>query len=275
MSATTRMSGELARSGVSFGGILAGEWIKLRSLRSTWWVALSIFPVTLLIAAVLAQSLPIEGAPGEPSPSGASLVALSAGAGLLFPQLIIVVLGTLAITSEYGTGMIRSSFAAVPTRTPLLAGKAIVVGLTGFAIGVLSAALSWAVCLPLLLGRGASFTFDQPAILLWSVLGTGAVLGLTAIFALGIGAVLRSSAGGLSLSVGVLFVLPIIVQIVAGVTESDPVHDLESYLLASASGGVVGSGNGMLSELPSLVVVVAWAAASLAVGLVVARRRDV
>ncbi|MGH1550698.1 ABC transporter permease subunit [Leifsonia poae] len=276
MSVTTASaSGELRGGGVSFGGILAGEWIKLLSLRSTWWVTVSILPVTLLIATLLAGTFAGDDIAQLSGDKGLLLVAQPAGAGILFSQLIIVVLGTLAITSEYGTGMIRSSFAAVPSRLPLLVGKAVVVGLWGFGTGVVSAGLSWAVCLPLLLGRGASITFGEPAILLWSVLGTGAVMGLTAVFALGVGTVLRSSAGGLSVSVGALFVLTVIVQIIAGVTQSEVIAAIQPYLLSPASGGVVGMGNGPLVEWQSLLVVLGWATASLAGGLLVARRRDV
>ena len=273
--AATRSHSELERSGVSFGGILAGEWIKLLSLRSTWWVTGSILPVTLLISMLLAGSFAAEDIAQLRGDRGLLLVAQPAGAAILFSQLIIVVLGTLGITSEYGTGLIRSSFAAVPTRTPLLVGKAVVVGLWGFAIGVLSAGLSWAVCLPILLGRGASITFGAPAVLLWSVLGTGAVLGLTAVFALGVGAMVRSSAGGLSVSVGVLFVLAVVVQIIVAVTESETITSIESYLLSHASAGVVGLGNGELVEWQSLLVVLGWAVVSLVGGLLVARRRDV
>lgn len=272
---TTRTSGALERSGVSFGGVLSGEWIKLLSLRSTWWVTVSILPVTLLIAVLLAGSVGADEIANLRGDRGLLLVAQSAGAGTLFSQLIIVVLGTLAITSEYGTGMIRSSFAAVPKRSPLLAGKALAVGLWGFGIGVVSAGLSWAVCLPILLGRGALITFGAPGILLWSVLGTGAVLGLTAIFALGAGTMVRSSAGGLSASVGVLFVLNVIVQIIAGVTQSEAVAAILPYLLSGASGGVVGLGNGDLVEWQSLLIVLGWASVSFIGGLLVARRRDV
>ncbi|WP_157780395.1 ABC transporter permease [Leifsonia xyli] len=237
MSATTsRMSGALERSGVSFAGILSAEWIKLLSLRSTWWVTVSILPVTLLISVLLAGIIGDDDIAKLRGDKGMVLVAQCTGTGILFSQLIIVVLGTLSITSEYGTGMIRSSFAAVPKRSPLLAGKAFVVGLWGFGIGVVSAGLSWAACLPILQARGASITFGEPGILLWSVLGTGAVLGLTAIFALGAGTMVRSSAGGLSASVGVLFVLNVIVQIIAGVTQSEAVAAILPYLLSGASG---------------------------------------
>ncbi|MEV8212987.1 hypothetical protein [Leifsonia sp. NPDC077715] len=271
---TTRMSGELERSRVSFAGILIGEWVKLLSLRSTWWVTVSILPVTLLLSVLLAGSFGAEDIAQSRGDKGALLVAHAAGGGVLFSQLIIVVLGTLAITSEYATGLIRSSFAAVPTRALLLAGKAVVVGLWGFGIGVVSAGVSWFACLPILMGSGASITFGEPAILLWSVLGTGAVLGLTAVFALGVGTMVRASAGALSISVGVLFVLTVTMQIIAAVTRSETVTAVVSYLLSPASGGVIGTGNGQLVEWQSLLVVLGWVSLSFFGGLQVARRRD-
>jgi ABC-2 type transport system permease protein len=257
---------EPAQGGVSFPGILAGEWIKLRSLRSTWWTTASIVPVTALIAVLVAATTGGERIAQARGDAGQRLIADAVGSGLLFQQLIVLVLGT---------GMIRSSFAAVPTRTPLILGKAVVVGVWALGIGVLNAALSFAVAYPLLVAQGARVTFGDPSTLIWSVLGPGLVLGLTAIFALAIGTMLTSSAGALSLSVGILFVLTIIVQIVASTTGSQVLIGLLPYLLSTASEGVVVLGNGDLDQWASLAVVCGWAGGSLALGLVIARRRDI
>src|SRR3954467_13082896 len=105
----------------TFPGVVRGEWIKLLSLRSTWWALASTAAVTTLAALAAAASLNAMAgdtamAPGTEQMHGAEVIA----SGFPFGMLTIAVLGALLITGEYATGMIRSTFAAVPTRIPVL-----------------------------------------------------------------------------------------------------------------------------------------------------------
>jgi ABC-2 type transport system permease protein len=112
-------------SGLTFGGVLRSEWIKLRTLRSTFWCYVLIVLLTIGLALLIAAAQ--RTAPGTAPGSGAATptVTLSAAAqqaawirdatlGINFSQLVVAVLGALVITGEYSTGMIRSSFAAAP-----------------------------------------------------------------------------------------------------------------------------------------------------------------
>src|SRR3954453_20034716 len=109
----------------TFAGVMRGEWIKLLSLRSTWWALTSTAAVITLVALAAAASLnEMAGdtamAPDTGQMHGAEVIA----SGFPVGMLTIAVLGALLITGEYATGMIRSTFAAVPTRIPVLSAKA-------------------------------------------------------------------------------------------------------------------------------------------------------
>ncbi|MDR6971880.1 ABC transporter permease subunit [Leifsonia shinshuensis] len=262
--------------GVSFGGILSSEWVKLRSLRSTWWVASSLVVLGVAISALLAFSLGGDVLDDPRNHDGTSTVALPVGIALAFLQLIVVVLGVISITSEFGTGMIRSSFAAVPGRISLLGGKAIIVGSASFVLGAVTAVLSWAASYAILVARGASIAFPDLSVPLWSILGTAGCLALTAVFGLAVGAIVRSTAVAISICVGVLLVLTIVVQIVIGVTQAEWLAHAQDYLLSNAATGVViPRAEGAMAPWQSLLIVVGWAVVPLVAGLVLVRRRDV
>ncbi|MGO4592361.1 ABC transporter permease subunit [Leifsonia sp. 2TAF2] len=267
---TRRMSG----SAVTFGGILASEWIKLRSLRSTWWILISVVAVELTIGFLVALLAPgdyltqLRGAAALPG------LSFLVGISLLFVQLIVVVLGSLSITSEFGTGMIRASFAAVPNRASLLAGKAVVAALVSFVTGTVAAAASWAVVYSVLVAQGASIPLDDLSPVFWCVFGTGAALACTAVFSLGIGSLVRSSAAAIAISVGVLFILTVVLQTVIGLASITWLTPVQNYLLGPAASGVVTGMNGSLSQWQSLLVVLAWAAVPFFSGVIAVRRRD-
>ncbi|HEY5846049.1 MAG TPA: hypothetical protein VIT42_04575 [Microlunatus sp.] len=106
----------------TFAGTMRGEWIKLLSLRSTWWALASTAAIITLVALAAAASLNDPAtAPAIGQMHGAEVIS----SGFHFGMLTIAVLGALLITGEFSTGMIHSTFAAVPTRIPVLAAKAL------------------------------------------------------------------------------------------------------------------------------------------------------
>ena len=110
----------------TFAGVMRGEWIKLLSLRSTWWALASTAAVITLAALAAAMSLSaMADDPLLASSLGQMHGAEVIAQGFHFGMLTIAVLGALFITGEYSTGMVRSTFAAVPTRIPVLAAKAL------------------------------------------------------------------------------------------------------------------------------------------------------
>ena len=109
----------------TFAGVVRGEWIKLLFLRSTWWALASTAAVITLVSLAAAASL--NAMADDPALAGIEQMhgAEVISSAFHFGMLTIAVLGALFITGEYSTGMVRSTFAAVPTRIPVLAAKAL------------------------------------------------------------------------------------------------------------------------------------------------------
>jgi ABC-type transport system involved in multi-copper enzyme maturation permease subunit len=127
--------------------------------------------------------------------------------GIVVALIALIVVATMFITAEYRRGLIRTTFTATPQRGAVLAAKAVVIGIVGFVVGVVAAA----VAIPLgmhVLGSGGNYVFPAHALTLARIVaGTGAVIAVTAVGVLGVGTILRSGAGAVTAGV-VVFVLP-------------------------------------------------------------------
>ncbi len=121
---------------LNLGGVIRSEWTKLRSVRSTWWTLLATFAIMVGLGALLCAAFVsrFDGLdPGDIARFDPTAHSLR---GLFLAQLTIGVLGVLAITNEYATGMIRNTFAAVPQRRAVLAAKALVFGVVALVVGL-------------------------------------------------------------------------------------------------------------------------------------------
>jgi ABC-2 type transport system permease protein len=183
------------------------EWLKLRSVRSTAWILL-VFAAGLIGIAILVLSHE-NWAAMSPSDRAAFDPTNDGFAGLALGQLAFGVLGVLIITSEFSSGMIRATFAAVPRRPLLLAAKAGVLGGVTLVAGEVLAFVSFAVGEAVLRSPAPHASLGQPGVLR-AVLMAGAYPALIALIGLGLGAIIRHTAGAISAVVGVLFVLPLI-----------------------------------------------------------------
>jgi ABC-2 type transport system permease protein len=267
---------------LSFPRVVRSEWIKLRTLRSTFWTVISAVVLVVGIATLVASAIPEKAAlvdrvsaaqRAAVEAQAANFATTAATAGLTFASLIIAVLGVLVISGEFSTGMIRSSFTAVPRRFPVFAAKTLVLFVVAFVVGLVSFAASWGVAVPILTSKG--YTGDLfSAGTLWAILGAGAYLGLVAVFALGVGAILKSTAGGIAGALGVLLVLPIIAGLVSGLTRTQWVADAEHYLISNAGSGMAGITNGSLEPWANVVTVLVWAAVAFVAGSLLLQRRD-
>lgn len=260
---------------LSFDGILKGEWIKLLSLRSIRWSVLVMLLLSWAGAGLL--SLAMKDSEFVTPESLTGIVAQAATFGSMFTVLIMGVLGVLAITSEYASGMILSSLTAVPSRTPLLLAKALVVAALAFLIGVLSA-FGGALLSGLVLGDGALKAFVDPNVVV-SLFGNALYLTLAALLALGIGALLRSSAGAISVVVALLFIAPIVFQVLS-VTGWEWVPEVANWLPANLGSALSSSAMqpadvvGSVSYWGALGGLTAWAAVALVPAAVLFKTRD-
>jgi ABC-type transport system involved in multi-copper enzyme maturation permease subunit len=135
--------------------------------------------------------------------------------GLLIGQLVIVVLGALAITTEYSTGMIRTSLTAMPRRGTLYAAKGTVFGVVALVTGLMTSFLAFFVGQAILSSQNVSTNLGNPGVLR-SVIGGGLFLAVCGLLSFGIGAMLRHSAGAIATGIGLMFVLTILTNFLPG-----------------------------------------------------------
>ncbi len=187
--------------------VLLSEWTKLRSVRSTAW-SLAVAVVFTIGIAALASGIVAHHWPQMHPRDKADFNPLDVSlAGVQLAQLAIGVLGVLVITAEYSTGMIRSSMTAAPRRLPVLWAKAIVYALVTLALLTPAAVAAFFTAQAILSRRGISYAFAHPGVPR-VVLGAGLYLAVVGIFGLGLGAIVRNTAGGIATFAGIMFVLP-------------------------------------------------------------------
>lgn len=299
MSTNTTTTSNTQLRGLSFGGELRSEWIKLRSLRSTLWCYLIIVLLTIGLGLLIAGTLPApaSGAPALTHGVQQSTWVTVATLGVGFAQLVSAVLGALVITGEYGTGMIRSTFAAVPKRLPAILAKALVFGVTTFVVAFAGLVITALVTAPLLPAKGITPDFGDGKVWL-ALLGGAGYIALLGLLALGIGLIVRSSAAGIAAALGLVLVVPIILQILAGVTRAAWPGNIAAFLPSGAgsklyayqgaaaeslapnrgggAGTAVTSGADVitLDSWQALLVLIGWVIVALVIGGVLVKRRD-
>jgi hypothetical protein len=203
--------------------------------------------------------------------------------GIFVGLIVVAALGVLYVTSEFKRGMIRTTFALSPRRGRVLAAKAIVLGVTAFALGLVASVASFLIGLPLLKEGGfAPPAYPTPSLtegpVLRAVIGTAAFVALVAVFGLGVGAILRRSAGAIT-TVLVLLILPVFVAIALPTA-----GQLWLMRLTPAGGFAIQRAKpptqwlaepwSMISPWLGIGVVCAYAAVALVAGGLLLRRRD-
>ncbi len=193
-------------------GALRSELTKICSVRSTYWTLLaqavaSIAWAVLFCAGTVSHwATESAGSRADFNAAGASLAGQVA-----LGELIIVVLGALVITSEYSTGMIRTTLAVMPRRGVLYAAKAIVFAAVSFTISLLASFGAFFTGQAILAGQHIDTTLAQPGVLR-AVLLSAAVVTVFGLLAYGAGAVIRHSAGAIAAILGLIFLLPALAQ---------------------------------------------------------------
>lgn len=257
----------------SLGHVIRSEWTKIRSVRSTFWTLLSMFIVTVAFSALFcwgfASSYDQVSASDRASFDATSF-SLS---GMLFGQLAIAVLGVMVISSEYSTGGIRSTFTAVPRRTRVLLAKAITFGVVALVAGTITSFVSFFVGQAFLSSEGLETTLGEPDVLR-AVIGGGLYLAASGLFGFALGALVRSTAGGITLAVAGLIVLPLIAAALPG-SWGDTI---ERYFTSNAGNQItvvdVGPTANALGPWTGYLVFTIWWLAILVIAAVLLQRRD-
>jgi ABC-2 type transport system permease protein len=239
------------------------EWLKLRSVRSTWWTLL-VFAAGMIGLAILVMSRQHNSSGFDPTNDSF--------AGLAIGQLALGVLGVLAVTSEFSSGMIRATFAAAPRRPLVLAAKAAIVAAVTLVAGEILAFVAWGVGQAVLKSPLHHATLGQPGVLR-AVLMAGAYPALIALIGLGLGALIRHTAGAISAVVGVLFVLPLLL-LPLGTSIQNSVGQFMPMLIAENSMTAVKPVAHSLSPGIGFAMLCLYTAAALAAGGWALARRD-
>jgi ABC-2 type transport system permease protein len=257
--------------------VALSEWTKLRTLRSSRYALLAGVAMTIGFAVLPAlvnasrwNSMSfIDKASFRPLET--SLI------GVTVAQLAIGVLGVMVISGEYSTGMIRSTFAAVPKRLPVLWGKAGVFALVTFVLALPSTMIAFFAAQAILKGHSfnghdIALSFTDPGVSR-AVIGGALYLTIVGVFGLGLGAILRSTAGGISAFAGILFVLPPLMKVLPASWN----NAISPYLPSNAGTAIMQSGSPAHTLAPwtGLGVFAAYTAILIAFAAIQLRRRDV
>jgi hypothetical protein len=261
--------------GPLIGRLLVAEWTKIRSVRSTFWSLFLLMLVTFGFTALFSWFFVAQWDNGMQPSDKASLAADPAGAiigtGFQFSQLAICVLGVLVITSEYSTGMIRSTLLAVPTRLPMLAAKSVVFAALVFVVGEVIAFPSFFLGAAILHSK-LPVSVGDPGVLR-AIIGVGLYLGMLGLFSMAIGAIVRHSAGGITGVIGFVLVLAPLTQAIPG-----KIGDYIHAYMPSEAGHLVGQAhkgaNDLLSPWQGYGVFALWTVVLLAIGGYLLKRRD-
>jgi ABC-2 type transport system permease protein len=243
---------------------VAAEWTKLVTVRSTKWALLIAFGGTVLVSFLSTNGARHQSAGFYQNfdPTNASL------AGFALASLVIGILSVLSMTGEYGSGTIRSSLAATPRRALSFGAKAIVMGTFTLVLGFALSFLSFFVGQAVLSFAAPTATLGDPGVLR-ALVESGAFLALLALFGIGIGAIVRHSAGAIAVFVGCTLLLPLLVHNVAG----DPSKFMPAMLLGNSVAAVVPV-VGALSSTAGFLLMALYAIVALALGSALLARRD-
>ena len=245
------------------------EWIKLRSVRSTWWAVGGAF-LAMAVAAALDGTSTANELQAEVAPPGSTTYVSLAISGVNFVQFIVPVPAMLLITSEYASRSITFSLQCVPARTRLLLGKAGIVAAFGFALGTLLGVVGVAVGVPALGEYGHFVAGDTVR----SVLAIGLYCGMISMVALGVGTFTRSSAATVSL---LFLVLLVASTLLGGLGEAmgwDWLVTISAYFPNIAGETFITGSDQPYSPVIGLLTLSGWAAAALLAGLAALKTRD-
>jgi ABC-2 type transport system permease protein len=253
---------------------LRAEWTKLRTVAGPGWLLLAVIALTTAVGAIAANAVTCPDGGCQLDPAKISLTGLDLG------QAVVAVLAVTVIGGEYGTGMIRLTLTATPRRWRVLAAKAAVVGAATLAAGVV-AVLASLLAGGLLLSRHGitaargfqALSLASPTVLRAAV-GSVLYLALIALLALGIAAAVRDSAAAIGTVLGLLYLFPIIANVVGDESWQRHLQQIGPMTAGLAVQATTGLGRLPIGPWAGLGVLSAWAAGALGAGGLVLLRRD-
>lgn len=256
----------------SVPAVLNSEWTKIRTVSSTTWTLICAFVVTVALAAgtsALLNATFDDLSEAEQATFDPTLVSFT---GTTFSQLAMIVFGVLVVSTEYSSGMIRTSLAAVPQRGTLLFSKIAVAGVLALLVGLLTSFVSFFLSQALLGDRGTGLGEEN---VLRAVVGAGLYLGLIAIFSMGIAAMLRSSVLAICILVTLFLLISNILSLVPYAKDVILYFpDKAGMRVMQVVPEAMGSDPSPYGPWAGLAIMVAWVAAAVLGGYLVLKNRD-
>jgi ABC-2 type transport system permease protein len=241
---------------------IAAELFKLRTTRTSWGVTLGSLSLVLVISAIAALA-------GEFEPDDSEMGLLEI-AGLV--QIFALVLGILIVATEFRHGTITPSLLAVPDRVRLVLAKLVAALGAGALLGLVAAGLCAAIIIPVLSARDVDVIESSTAEVLELIGGNLAASALFAAIGVGLGALIRNQVGAIIGALGWIFLVEPLLGIIPGF--DDVIAKWFPSGAANAAAGTASSEDA-LGQVPAALVLAGYAAAFVAAGIVMVRRRDV
>ena len=266
-----RSAATAPRGHVTLGGVLHSEWIKLRTLRSTFWTLL-VTTVALIGFGTLFSALTASHWSSMSAHERATFdPALTSLRGYFLAQLAVGVLGVLVITGEYATGMIRASLAAVPRRLPVLWAKAGLFAAVVWVLTTVSALVAFVIGQAIMAPKHIGTSLSDPGVVRM-VLGTGLYLTVVGLLGVAIGALIRNTAGGIATLMGLLLIVPALAEALP----DSWAHHVNQWLPSNAGQALISLHREAHTLAPwtGFAVFALYALVALAAAAVLLRRRD-
>jgi ABC-2 type transport system permease protein len=263
----------LAHSGrVTNVRVARSEWTKLRSVRSTRWSLVIAVLLTIGLPCLFATVTASHWNSMGPQEQANRHPLEIATAGVNLSQLAIAVLAVLTITAEYSTGMIRASFTAVPKRLPVLWSKLAVFSLVTFVLALPSVFVSFWATQAILHAQPTLQTSLSASGAARTLIGGAVYLVLIGVFAMALGAIIRNTAGGISIFAAIFFVIPPLMNILPSSW-----NDAASPYLPDATARAIFQlthDSGSLGPGPGVLVFMGYCAVAVALAAALLVRRD-
>lgn len=251
--------------------VIRSEWLKFKSVRSTYWTLAAAVIVMLLFAIVgclvvnhqYPKFTPADRASFEP-------ISFSLNGGII-AQLAVGVLGVLFITGEYSSGLVRTSLTAVPQRTKLVVAKIVVLALSVYVVMQIVSLASFLIGQALLHNTGIAKGLGDPGALRM-VIGGGLYLMVSALFGMSIGLMIRHTGGSVAALAGLIFVLPGLLQLIP-----EPSRDTVGKYVPSSAGAALfnlHTDSTTLSPWVGFAVFTGWVALIFALAIRMLNKRD-
>src|SRR5580692_10973654 len=295
-------------------GAIASEFTKLRSVRSTYWTLGALFIVSVGLSVAITAGTAANFANNPQNKAGFDATQISLGAFFELGQLIIAVIGAMVITSEYSTGMIRTSLTAQPRRGVVYAAKAIAFTSVALVISLVTSFVAFFAGQAMYAGSAvgvslfhtarvplggkpdclqrvqvgpsqfqcvrvhatfSSWELIHPSTVLAAIIGTALFVTIVALIAFGVGSIVRHTAGTIGIVVALMFIIPLLENTLPSNWHDDIMRFLPDAANQVVSLTIAGNAPGHLwSAWPQLGVTALWAAALVGVGAFLFRKRD-